>query len=105
MGVRKRTLTLKKSRFHTRNPTYLADNMFEYIIKLEEGRGYYIHKYNGGKKDSSLDGYFRTHTLAEKQLILFLMKTDFTGMARWPGKPNIRYTNYTKAFIDGQSRN
>lgn len=99
MGVLKTRLNLKKSRFHTSNPTYLADNFFEYIIKFEEGRGYYIHKYNGGGRDSSLQGHFRTHSLAEKQLISFLMKTDKTGMARWPGKQRIRHTNYTRTFL------
>ncbi len=99
MAVRKRVLTLKKSRFHTNNPTYLADNLFEYIIKFKEGRGWYIHKYNGGGKDSSLEGYFSTHPKAEQCLIMFLMKTDKTGMARWPGKKNIRHTNYTRTFL------
>ena len=101
MAARKQVLVPKKSRFHTRNPEYLSASMCEYILKFKELRGWYIHKYNGGPYPKELRGWFSTRDLASKHLIRYLQKTDRAYMARWPGKENIRHTNYTRMFLDG----
>lgn len=100
MAAPKRKLVPKKTRFHTRKPEFLSSNFIEYFIRLEEGRGYYIHKWGGGPKHEELKGHWRSYELAKKHLITFLMRTDKMGLARWPGKQNIRHTNYTRMYID-----
>lgn len=99
----KRKLVLKKSRFHTDNPTYLSAQMWEFKIKFAEGKGWYIHRYNGGRKPTELEGHWFNYDKAEQVLIRFLDRTDKNGMARWPNKKYIRHTHYTRMFLNGES--
>lgn len=101
MAAPKIRLVPKKSRYHTANPTYMTGTLQEYQIKFEEGRGWYIHKYAGGIKPRSLEGHWGQHKNAEQTLILYIKKHNKRGLARYPGCPEPRQTNYTRTFLKG----
>lgn len=97
-GDRKERLTLKMRRTHTSDPRYMC-NLQEYMIRLEEGRGYYIHQWAGRTKPRELQGHWPSFRDCEKHLCLWIMKNDRTGLSIYPNGPPLRKTYYTEAYL------